>query len=134
MEIIETLLKIAKQLFGLKSELMQAKKERKVKIAAYLENVAITITEVATELRLGNVPHGKCAEMGGHTELLQETIGDLIDKQKLEDLTSYLKTAEDVESIAIELDNAKESEKEIAKLDEAAGWFRALAASIKASP
>jgi hypothetical protein len=134
MEIIETLLKVAKQLFGLKSELMLAKKERKATIATYLENVAITITEVAIELRLGNVPHGKCAEMGGHTELLQETIGDLIDKKKLEDLTSYLKTAVEVESIAIELDKAKDSEKEIAKLDEAAGWFRALAASINASP
>ena len=134
MEIIETLLRVAKQLFGLKSEFDKATPERKVKIAAYLENVAKTVSEVAIELRLGNVPHGKCAEMGGHTELLQETIGDSIDKIKLKQLTSYLKAAEQVESVAIELDSAKDSEKEIAKLDEAFGWFRALAASIKASP
>lgn len=134
MEIIETILIVAKELFGLKSELMQAKKERKVKVSDYLINVANTISEITIELRLGNVPHGKCAEMGGHTELLQETIGDLIDNKKLEDLTSYLKTATEVESIAIELDSAKESENEIAKLDEAAGLFRALAASIIAKP
>ncbi len=134
MEIIGTLLKIAKQLFGLKTDIEKANKERKEKIATYLENVSITITEVATELRLGNIPHGKCAEMGGHTELLQETIGDLIDKKRLEQLTSYLKAAEKVESIYAELSGAKDSEKEIAKLDEASGWFRALSVSVKASP
>ena len=134
MEIIEAILLVARELFGLRVNLENAKRERRERIAQYLETIATTLSEVATELRLGRVPHGKCAEMGGHADLLHETIGNAIDTERVRELASVLKGAHEVEQIYYELDNARGSDTEIAKLDEAAGLFRALAASVKAAP
>lgn len=133
MTVVGDVLSVARTFFGLKEQFIKSQRDQRDRIADYLDTLSTTVSEAATELRLGTIPHGKCAEMGTHAELLSEVIGDTIDANRLNDLSTALKAATDVERIYYELEGTANSDSEIAKLDEAVGLMRALVAFIRAT-
>ena len=132
MLIIDTLLGVAKTLFGLRGELKKAKVDRRGRIATYFESISKCLADVSTSLKDGQVPHGKCAEMKTYAEALPAAISHEIGYSEARRLSEELGAAYQVEALLSELSDSNQ-ERELAKLDEAAGIFQALANTIRAS-
>jgi len=132
MEIIGTLLAFAKGVFGLKSSIDASNREKADRVAGYMDAVAKTISDAATELRLGKIPHGKCGEMAGHASMFEATVSGVVDAARARMLADQLQSVYDIERAHAELQNALHADKKIAELDEAAGLLRAFAASLRA--
>jgi hypothetical protein len=131
--IIEKLLSIAKTLLGFKDELEKSRRERRDRIATYFEAISMCLSEVADKLRAGDVPHGRCAELGTYAAQLPATIGDEIGDAEAQRLAQQLDSAHEVELLLNQLGQSTDRDAQMAKLDEASGIFKALAASIRAA-
>ncbi len=131
MDIISTLLAFAKGVFGLKTSIDASNREQADRVADYIDTVAKTISDAATELRLGNIPHGKCGEMAGHAQLFEKTVSSVVDAGRAKELADQLQSVYDIERAYAELQNVLNADKRIAELDEAAGLLRAFAASLR---
>ena len=134
--IVDTLLNVGKTLFGLRVELAKARKDRKVDVAGFIEQIATTIDATAAQLRDEIYPGGKCAELFGHSQHLEAAIGDLIGQLKARELAEQLKEVNEIERLYGELrsDTAPERQRKLTVLDEAAGQFRATAAFVRVAP
>ena len=131
--ITSTILSVAKALFGLRSQLREAHRERRDRIAVYFETVSRTLAEVSATLREGQVPHGKCAEMATYARQLADTIGDEIGQDDVARLASDLEQAHEVEML-FAFNALPDRDDRLSKLDEASGVFMALAVSLRAAP
>jgi hypothetical protein len=60
MDIIGTLLDVALKLFGLRSDLSQARQARKQQVADFLTSIAKNIEDASASLKQGVYPHGTC--------------------------------------------------------------------------
>jgi len=136
MEIIEILLSAGKALFGLRDKLATARQGRKQVVAEFITTIGQTMEDVSAALRQGIYPSGKCAEMKLHAENLVAAIGDLTGKAEATKLADQLKEVWQIEQIygKLTLSSPEEREKNLRKLDEAAGLFRATAAFVRVSP
>ncbi len=100
----------------------------------YFEEISKCLAEVASKLRAGEVPHGKCAELGTYAARLPVTIGDEIGDAEAQQLARDLDSAHEVELLLFELGQSPDRDAQLAKLDEASGIFTALATSLRAAP
>lgn len=132
MVIIDTILSVAKALLGFTESFKKARRERKDRIANYFEEVSKCLEEVSKELKADRYPHGKCAEMGIYADRLTNTVGHVIGKVEAKKLAKNLKKVHEVEKLFSELYNSPNKTRELTKLDEASGIFRALAVSLRA--
>jgi hypothetical protein len=96
--IIDSLLSVGKALFGLRGELAKARKERKEKVADFIDILAQTIDDTAASLRIQQYPGGKCAELFAHSQQLSAAIGDLIGISKADELAVQLQEISEIES------------------------------------
>ena len=133
MDIIRLILEVARSLFDIKGKFDDLSKERKKSVAEYYEKISTTLYNVANKLRNEEVPHGDCEKMLTYSELLPATIGDVIGMQPAEDLSQKLRMAHEVEGLLAELGNKEDREDRLADLERAAGYFEALADSLRAS-
>lgn len=131
--IIDEILGVAKELFGLRDLLSKAKADRRAKVATFFENVSGCVADVSTSLKEGQVPHGKCAEMEVYAQELPALVADELGKDRAQALGGRLRAAYEVERILGELPANSDRDEELAKLDQAAGVFRALANVVRAS-
>lgn len=134
--IVDTLLSVGKALFGLRTELAKARKERKNEVADFIASLAKIIDETAASLRRDEYPGGQCAELFAHSQQLEAAIGDLIGLPKAVELTTQLEEVREIERLYAELhgDEPAERSRKLSVLDEAAGQFRAAAAFVRVSP
>jgi hypothetical protein len=123
---------VAKSIYYATQSMRAQGPERRAKIAAYLRGIARTINDAVVELSAGVVPHGKCGEMMGHAQMLDEQIGDLLGAKKSEALTRQLMEAYDIERMLYEIGDAKERVERLGKMSFAAGYYNAAAAAIEA--
>src|SRR5215471_3737830 len=100
--IIEGILAVGKQLFGLRTELAKARQARKTAVADFLASIAQTIEEASALLKQGTYPHGKCQEILAHSQHMEAAIGDLIGS-KARDLAAQLAEVHDIERLHDEL-------------------------------
>jgi len=131
--MITDILTIARTLFSLKGDLAKARRDRRDRIADYFDGISKTVGEVADSLKRREVPHGKCAEMAAYADMLPATVGDELGAEKAETLAKQLKDAHEVELLFSEV-GGPDADNKIAQLEEASGWFRATATSIRAAP
>ena len=113
-----------KALFDAKDRLAKAKKERRADIAALLDHIAAALEITATELRNGNYPHNKCAEIAGYARDLPGKLRDELGGQA-DTIGQALEDAHAVELIHAER-NTPDGREAIAKIEEAAGMLRAI--------
>jgi len=110
-------------------------KERRENIALYYLEIAATIKEAAQTFRAGQVPHGSCGKMLGLAQLLPEVIADFVEKARATELADQLREAHNLERLLSDLSqsDAQERERRIGMMEEAAGYFEAAAASLRAA-
>lgn len=133
--IIDTIFSVAQGLFGLRSELAKARQERKQQVADFLSGIAQTIEDTSASLKQDIYPHGKCQELLTHSQQMAQAIGDLIGRDKAEDLGNQLKEVGEIERLHGELQKSEaERARSLHVLDQAAGLFRANAAHVRVSP
>lgn len=131
--MLRELLDVAKGLLGFKDQFTQARRERRDRLADYFATIAKTIEEVAQSFRDGNIPHGKCAEMLGHADMLEATVTPELGANEAKAYAEKLKAAHEVELLANEILGTSDPEPQIQQLDAAAGTLRALSAAIRAA-
>ncbi len=134
--IIDTISNVAQGLFGVRSQLAGARRDRKDRVADYLSGLAQTIEETSASLSQGIYPHGKCQELLSHSQTMVAAIGDVIGQQPSADYAAQLKEVWEIERLHAELSGLpiKERERRLHVLDQAAGLFRAAAAYVRVSP
>lgn len=111
------------------------RKERRENIALYYLDIAATIKEAAQTFRAGQVPHGSCGKMLGLAQMLPDVVGDFIEKSRAVELAGQLRDAHNIERLLNDLSQGDEQERErrIGLMEEAAGYFEAAAASLRAA-
>lgn len=107
--------------------------QRKADVVAYYLRIATTLGEAAESLRQRIVPHGKCGEMLGYAKTLVESIGDVIGPEQAEALAEKLMLSYRVESFGQQFMHLPDAERnaKFGELDEAAGYLRAAADSLR---
>ena len=133
MTLVTNILKVAKTLFGLSNELKQADLARKKLISEMMENISETLANVSSEIRNGNTPHGRCAELIAYAQDLPGLISDDVGDIKAKEIGDTLHSSYDVEGMASSIDSAQDKEPYLTVIEEASGKFRALANMIKIS-
>jgi len=133
--IAETLYNVAKDLFGIFSKLDEARVQRKIRIADYFSNLAQTIEDTSAMLKKGIYPHGECAELRYHAEKMVDSIGDAIGQSAAQDYQDKVLAVWKIEGMFDELQEVVDTKKmeKLKTLDEAAGYFRGIAAHLRVS-
>ena len=128
-EIVQNIYSFAKKIFNLKKKLSEADRQKRNDIANYLDTVSGLLQEIHDSLKIDIVPHGKCKEFEHYAKKMPKVITKQIveDVQKLSDM---LLEADKV--LWEELNVAEDKARELRKMDEAAGWLRGTANTIRA--
>lgn len=132
--IAETILKVAKDLFGIFAKLDEKRLTRTANVADYFSNLAQTVEDTSAYLRKGVYPHGKCEELRFHAENMERTIGDLIGQKQAQDFSNKVMEVWEIERMHEELgrmDDKRQRRSQLKKLDEAAGYFRGVSAHLR---
>ncbi len=124
---IRGILGVAKSLFGLLGGLRKARTQRRAAMATLFERISECLVVVSAEIRTGNIPHGKCAEVITYAEELPVVIGEEVGQEKAEELGRVLHSAYSVEGLAQAVNEVADKEPYLREIEEAAGKFRALA-------
>ena len=106
---------------------------RKQHIEDYYNAIAQTLEDAGTILRQRQIPHGKCGEMLNYAENLPGDIADAIGADQASAFASKLMEAYHVEGFGHQFFHLPQPELDakFAGLDEAAGYFRAAAKSLR---
>jgi hypothetical protein len=134
--IMETLYNAARDLFGIFSQLDEKKIQRKIRIADYFSQLAQTIEDTSAMLKKGVYPHGECAELHYYADRMVDSIGDAIGQTAAQDYQNRVLAVWRIEGIFDELKDIADSRRmeQLKTLDEAAGYFRGIAAHLRVSP
>lgn len=130
--MIEEILSVAKALWGYKDLFDKAKREKRDRIANYFEQISRCLAETSTMLKDNQYPHGACGEMLGYADMLPETVGGIISKEKAQDLANQLHSMHELEKLYSQLHDAPDKDEQLGRLLEASGILQALANSLRA--
>ncbi len=135
LDIFGTILDVARSLLGMSDQLRSASRERRGDMAQLFDSISECLEAVATEIRAGGVPHGRCGELSEYARSLPELVAVELGEQRATELGETLHSAYNVERVAIGLQDvtdAQQKEPYFAQLEEASGKFRALASLVRA--
>jgi hypothetical protein len=112
--------------------LRRAQRERRMDMANLFEHISGCLTTASGEIRGGRVPHGKCSELFAYARHLPDKIRQELGDDEAERLGNMLRSAFNVEGVAMRLPNVPaEKEPYLTEIDEAAGEFQALANLVR---
>ena len=134
LDIFKTILDVAKSLLGMSDQLRSADRERRNDMAQLFVQISECLVAVSTEIRTGGVPHGRCAELEQYAQMLPGLVAKELGNTRAQELGDTLRSAYNVESVAIglqEVKNSQEKEPYLAQMEEASGKFRALANLVR---
>ncbi len=133
--IAEILFKVGKDLFDIFSKLDEKRLQRTFRVADYFSNLAQIIEDTSAFLKKGTYPHGECEELRIHAEKMEKTIGDIIGKDEAKQYAQKVMDVWEIEQMHNELIRVDEVEKasRLKTLDEAGGYFRAIASHLRIS-
>jgi hypothetical protein len=134
----KTILEVAKAIFRLADQLKAANRQRKQDMAAFFADISSCLQAVAAEIRLGNIPHGRCSELQTYADALPDLVRNEVGTAQADALGATLRSAYNVEGAAAEIagatqGDAKARDQYIQPIDEAAGKFKALASILRVS-
>ncbi len=130
--LVGNILGVAKSLLGLTDKLQAAEQARKEKIASLFEKISDCLVGVSSEIRIGNVPHGRCNELITYAHELPDLIRANVGDQKADELGQTLHSAYNVERMAMDISAVADKESCLKEIEEASGKFRALANIVRA--
>ncbi len=120
--MVGDIIEVVSRLFEFSDSFKKAGVEKRESIAKYFSRVGECLKEVAQQLKSGEMPHSRIAELRDLAEGLPEAIGQEITQEKAKELSELLK-----KSIGNNLEDLKNNEEIIRQIQECAGKFDALA-------
>lgn len=126
-KVVTGMLDVAKGIIELIPKLQAARREKRLRISQLMGEISECLVSVSAEIRVGNVPHGKCGQLVGFADELPRAIQSITGKRRARELGMQLHAAHRVEELAVRLDRIQNKEPYLAKLEEAGGKFRAVA-------
>jgi hypothetical protein len=132
-DIISTIWDVGKGLFGLRGELEKARRDRRDRAAQYFSDLGSLIETTSASLKVRIYPHGSCAQLEQLALLMPKTLKGLLDEKDIEKYQQKLLKVWEIEQLFGQLHSVPKRSipKKLEKLDEAAGYFRALAAHLR---
>jgi hypothetical protein len=124
--LVTNILGVAKSLLGLSDKLAAAERARRTDISNLFSSISDCLSAVASEVREGKIPHGKCGELITYADQLPGLLETDIGEEKATKLGRTLHSSYDVEGMAASLDSEADKEPYLKVIEEAAGKFRAL--------
>ena len=134
-DIAKTLFDVARGLFDLRGELRKATRDRKDRVADYFDSLATLVESVAASLRRGEYPHGSCAQLHTLASLMTTTLEGLIGEDEARDYQERLLGIWQIEQLFGDLQSMspKQAENRLVEIEQAAGYFRAIAMHLRAA-
>ena len=126
-KITDNLVESAKLVIGVLDKLRAAKKQHRNDIADLFGKIGDCLVAVSSEIRMGNVPSGKCGEIITYAEELPKLIRKDVGKKKADEIGDTLHSAYNVERLAIDIKNVADKEPYLRSIEEASGKFNAFA-------
>lgn len=133
LEIAKAIWDVASGIFGARTEIAKARRDRRDRLANYFSELAGLIESVAASLRLNQYPHGSCAQLQGLGQLMEKTLKGLVPPEDAQRYQAELLRVWEIEQLFGQLQNMPEKDRSIRlnQLAEAAGYFRATAAHLR---
>jgi hypothetical protein len=125
--VITDIVGLARDLFGLRETLRGVRREKRDRLADYLQQMAASLQDAERDLRAGGGAVGACATLHQYADLIPPTVDEALGSERTERLRQALKQALYVRGLPVR------NEEELDELAEAAGTFRALGDYLRAS-
>lgn len=125
--MIVDLLTLARGLFDLRETLRGARREKRDRLAVYLQQIGSCLDLALRDLRAGGDAVRACAQLHEYVDLIPPTVEDALGAERTERLRDDLRAALFVRGLPAP------SDEELDQLDEAAGTLTALGDYLRAS-
>lgn len=133
--IAETLFSVGKELFNTFFKIEERKIKNAIRVADYFADLAQVIEDTSAYLRKGVYPRGECENLRVHAEKMKDTIGKIIGEEEAGEYQKKVLEVWEIERMYGELISTDEKKREerLKVLDQAAGYFRGIAAHLRVS-
>lgn len=131
MGLLKDIWDIGHDLLGLSGELKKGKQEQKGRLAELFLNIANVLSDTYDKLMQNIYPAGNCVQLDVFSQELYDKMKPITGEDKAKALADKLASSHKVELLFGQLSTGEIDKKELLKLDEAAGFFRATAAMLK---
>jgi hypothetical protein len=125
--VIADNLALAHDLFSMRETLRGARREKRDRLATYLQQIAACLKDALDDLRNGGSAVRPCAQLHQYVDLIPPAVDQALGAERTDALREGLRTALRVRGLPAP------SADELNNLDEAAGIFTALADYLRVS-
>ena len=125
--MISDIVTLARDLSGLRESLRGVRREKRERLAQYLQTIGSALEDAERDLRAGGSAARACAQLHQYVQLIPPTVDDALGPERTEDLRKGLAAALHIRGLPIR------SDEELDQLAEAAGTFIALGDYLRAS-
>ena len=132
--IVDALAGLGGKCLDFMREILRLRRDRRARIADYLQDIGRTIGAVATGIEKGRDISGKCGELNGHLYGLSKTAKPALGKNVAK-LQADIEKAYRVEDLARALKSSNKTQRGryVAQLRATSGTFLAMAKAVRAS-
>jgi hypothetical protein len=133
--VLPPILEAAKAFATLVPKLLSHREDRRKATAVYFENIATTLADFSPKLHAGATDAELsefCGKLQAFAEQLPHTVNHVVGREEIEELSRMLKQSHKIERWILLNDNPQKAH-HLARLSEAAGYFRASAISLRAA-
>lgn len=125
LSVILSLISIVQGILNLKDKFKS--NENKNEVSQLLMSIGNLLEEVALEMKMGQYPASKCAELNYYLRSIKDKLSEYMKDAEIKNLENLIMEAYQVERLFGELQasNSEQRMLNFEKLDEAAGSFRA---------
>lgn len=127
------LLRLADALSRLVPAWLKQERDQADRLADYCERMALVLDDTVGHLRRGHRPHGNCAEIDRYMHKSLDLLRSHVGEDELSQIGDDLSFAYKVEYLDLAFDDVATRERGYQAAESAAGRFRALAATLRAS-
>ena len=124
---------VGRAILGL-STILPPKPDQRKDVAEYYQKIASTLKHAVGLLKKGETPHGDCGKLDAYADQLPSKVKDFIPEFAADRLKAKMKEAHNVENLALVLGQDENQKERLESLERAAGYFKASADAVLASP
>lgn len=135
LDIVKTILEVARGLFGFRADIAKANRERRDRVADYFSEVADLLDSTSASLKQRTYPSGSCSQLGHLADQMDQSLAGLVPEPDLLRFQSELRRVHEIEQLFSELSSLSDQAAAIRlkDLDEASGMFRATSMHLRVS-
>ena len=126
--MIADIASLVNDLFSWRETLRGAQRDKRDRLAAYLQQIGTSLDDALTDLRGGGSAARACGQLHQYVDLIPPTVDEALGAERIDSLRQSLRAALLVRGLDVRSDD------QLNQLEEAAGGFSALADYLRASP